>query len=183
MMRQLKLQMHLTLDGFAATTKSGPVNDIYWDEEIRDYCLANLENVDLLLLGHTTAKDFIPYWAGVAEKPEDPQYEIGKRLTEIPKLVFSKKTAKSRWPNATVANDLTVINRLKREKGKAMLVYGGVGFVTCLISEQLIDEYNFLLEPVGLGKGMPIFRKRTDLKLVKTTPFSSGLVVLQYQPK
>jgi dihydrofolate reductase len=184
-MRKLKLQMHISLDGFAATTENGPINDIYWDDEIRNYCIANLENVDLILLGHNTAPDFIPFWAATADKPDDPEYEVGRLLTDIPKLVFSKTATESKWPNTTMASgDLVqTITRLKKQEGKTMLVYGGVSFVASLISAGLIDEYGLLKEPVGLGSGKPIFKQPTSLELVKTILFTSGLVVLQYVPK
>jgi hypothetical protein len=89
-MRKLKLQMN------------GP--DFNWDDEVRSFCIGNLKNVDRILLGRTTAEGFIPYWARVASNPADPEFELGKRLTDIPKIVFSKKLKKPKWDNATCQN-------------------------------------------------------------------------------
>jgi dihydrofolate reductase len=180
-MRKLKLQMHISLDGFVAGINNAPTN-FNWDNELRKHSISNLEHVDAILLGSKTAVNFIPYWASVAEKPENPDYAVGKLITDIPKIVFSQNTTTSNWKNATMANgDLVAeVKKLKTENGNDMMVYGGVDFVSSLISEDLIDEYHLLFEPMALGCGRPIFKQNTNLKLVKTTSFSCGVLVLQY---
>ena len=60
-MRKLKLQFAHIPEGFAPTTNSEPIN--YCDEEFRNFSIANLEQVDCIILGRKTALDFIPYWA------------------------------------------------------------------------------------------------------------------------
>jgi dihydrofolate reductase len=182
-MRKLKLQMHISIDGFVASNDSVPTA-FNWDTELINHSVANLENVDYILIGHKTAVDFIPYWAVVAEKPDAPDYRVGRLLTDIPKVIFSKTVTESKWANAKMASGDLVeeINKLKKEKGNDIMVYGGVEFVSSLVTNQLIDEYHLLVEPIALGSGMPIFKQRTNLKLVKSTPFGSGVVVSQYEP-
>ena len=57
---------------------------------------------------------------------------------------------------------LDEVNRLKNQAGKDILVYGGAGFVSSLIKENLIDEYNFFINPTAIGRGMTIFGKLED---------------------
>ena len=95
-MRKLKLQMQLSLDGFAASTESEPVIS-NWNDELRKYSISNLERVDYILLGSKTALDFIPYWANVAANPNDPDRPLGKLLTDIPKIIFSKRSQRQHW--------------------------------------------------------------------------------------
>ncbi|HXS36216.1 MAG TPA: dihydrofolate reductase family protein [Flavipsychrobacter sp.] len=182
-MSKLKLQMQISLDGFVATTDSKPVIS-NWNDELRKYSITNLERVDYILLGSKTALDFIPFWAGVAANPNDPDRQLGKLLTDIPKIIFSKKITKSTLANAKMENGDLVdeIKKLKKENGNDIIVYGGVDFVSSLISNQLIDEYHLLVRPAALGSGMPIFKQTTNLELIKATPFSGGTVILKYEP-
>jgi dihydrofolate reductase len=49
----------------------------------------------------------------------------------------------------------------------------------------LIDEYQLLVHPIVLGSGKRLFRdgsNTTALRLVETKTFSSGVVLLSYQP-
>jgi dihydrofolate reductase len=115
------------------------------------------------LLGRKTAAlGFIGFWASKAADPKGPDRKIGKLLTDIPKLVFSKKQTESKWANAkTVHGNLAAeIKKLKAEKGKNMLVYGGAGFVSSLIKDHLIDEYHLLYDPRSPGQRYPNFQTR-----------------------
>jgi dihydrofolate reductase len=185
-MRRLKLQMHVSLDGLvAARAQTGP-GYFNWDTELRQYSISNAANVDYILLGRKTAVNFIPHWKAVADNPKDTDFEIGKVITDIPKVVFSKTLQKSEWPNATVSSgDIAEsVNQLKKEPGKDMLVYGGSGFVASLIEHDLIDEYHLLVNPVALGSGSPIFSGLSAplrLTLVTHKAFSSGTVLLHYK--
>ena len=61
-----------------------------WDEEVRQYSIANVANVDCILLGRKTATHFIPHWKSVAANPKDADFEFGTLMTDIPKVVFSR---------------------------------------------------------------------------------------------
>jgi dihydrofolate reductase len=184
-MRRLKLQMQVSIDGMIAAQRGH--THFQWDEEVRQYSIANAANVDCILLGRKTATGFIPHWKSVAANPEDADFGFGTLITDIPKVVFSRTLRKSEWPNATVANGEIVdyVNQLKRQTGKDLLVYGGSSFVASLIDRNLIDEYHLLLNPVVLGSGLTIFRGLADalrLTLVTNRAFSCGTVLLCYEP-
>ncbi len=185
-MRKLKLQVVISLDGFVKGDYGGA--NINWDKEAWKFCIDNLKNVDCILLGRNTAEDFIPHWRGVANNPKDNDYKLGKPLTDIPKIVFSKKLKTSKWDNATIAKGDIVkeIKALKRRKGKDMIVYGGYSFVSSLIQHTLIDEYFLLVNPFAYGSGEPIFnslKNNLQLKFEKCKPFAWGIVLLHYKPK
>ena len=170
-MRKLKLQMN------------GP--DLKWDDSVRNFCIENLKNVDRILLGRTTAEGFIPYWARVAANPKDPEFKLGKRLTDIPKIVFSKKLKKHKWDNAslTKAGIVEEIGKLKKQPGKDIIVYGGYSFVSSLIKNGLIDEYYLLANPLAVGRRQPIFKvlnSDSRAKLKKSEAFACGTVLLCY---
>jgi len=185
-MRMLKLQMQISLDGFVTANKGG--TNFNWDDEVRNYSIENTERVDCIALGRATAKGFIPHWASVAANPRDPDFAFGKRLTDIPKMVFSNTLAELTLPNAKLVKGGAVreINQLKKQVGDDILVYGGSGFVSSLVQHRLIDEYHLLVNPVAIGSGMTIFKNlesKLTLMLVKTTQFSCGTVLLCYRPR
>lgn len=186
-MRKLKLQMQISIDGIvAAATQSGR-GHFNWDEEVRQYSIANTAGVDCLILGRKTAAAFIPHWKSVADNPKDVDFEMGKAITDIPKVIFSRTLQKSEWPNAIVANGEIVdsVNHLKKQPGKDILVYGGTSFVASLIEHNLVDEYHLLVNPIALGSGQKIFSGLPAvlrLNLVTNRAFSCGTVLLCYRP-
>ena len=129
---------------------------------------------------------FVNYWTSVLENPESPEYEFAKKMVDIPKVVFTKTLDESPWANTVLAKDDIVeeVNRLKNQPGKDILVYGGADFVSSLIKENLIDEYNFFINPTAIGRGMTIFgkleNKSSSLKLDHSYSYDCGIVVNTY---
>jgi dihydrofolate reductase len=66
-----------------------------------------------------------------------------------------------------------------------MTLLGSGSIMTQLAEQGLIDEYQFMVDPVVLGAGTPIFKnikQRLNLKLTKTRTFNNGNVLLCYEP-
>lgn len=99
-MRKLKLQMQTSLNGIG--TIEPEARNFKWDDEVRNFCIENLNEVDTIVLGRNTADDFIPYWEKVSKDPDHDDYKLGKLLTDIPKIVFSEKIKSSPWSNVKV---------------------------------------------------------------------------------
>lgn len=187
-MRKLKLQMQTTVDGFVA----GPNGELDWmNFEIEDKPLFELINAlidssDTILMGRKMTEGFVSYWTSVLENPESPEYEFAQKMVDTPKIVFTKTLDESPWANTILAKGDLVeeINRLKNQPGKDILVYGGANFVSSLIRENLIDEYNLFVNPVAIGNGLTIFNRlngNLNLKLVESKAFNCE-IVLRYQP-
>jgi dihydrofolate reductase len=190
-MRKLKLQIHMTIDGFVGNA-NGEMDWVTfnWDDELRNYSVTNLDQVDCILmtLGHNSKMNFIPYWASVAENKSDPNFVLGKKLTDIPKIVFSRTLTISKWANTKMINGDIVeeIIKLKKQKGNDIIVYGGARFASTLIRHRLIDEFHLLINPVAIGSGLSIFKEldsKQNLTLEKARQFDCGIVVLHYEPK
>lgn len=67
-----------------------------------------------------------------------------------------------------------------------MVILGSGSLVSQLAGEGLIDEYQFVVVPVVLGKGRTMFdglKEKLSLKLTKTRAFGNGKVFLCYEPK
>jgi dihydrofolate reductase len=57
--------------------------------------------------------------------------------------------------------------------------------VNTLMQHDLIDEYRLMVFPIVVGSGKRLFRDGIEtkvLRLVDSTMFDSGVVVLSYQP-
>jgi dihydrofolate reductase len=91
------------------------------------------------------------------------------------------------WGQPRVASgDLAVeIARLKEEPGKDIVAHGGAGFARSLVSSGLIDEYQLVVHPVALGRGLPLFSQLPQplaLTLVSTTRFAGGAMAHVLRP-
>jgi dihydrofolate reductase len=76
------------------------------------------------------------------------------------------------------------VRRLKQEPGDGLYV-GGVTLPLALADLGLIDEYEFLVQPVLAGHGPTLLaglRERIQLELVHRREFQSGAVALRYRP-
>ena len=112
--------------------------------------------------------------------------QLAERMNNIPKIVFSRTLADVEWNNTRLIkeNIEQEIEMMKNQTVKNMTILGSGSIVSAFAQRGLIDEYEFIVNPVVLGGGRSIFqgiRNRLHLKLLKTRTFKSGNVLLQYQ--
>ena len=120
-MRKLKLQMQISIDGFVSTGPNDEQKWITWSEEIYPLVLELLDTSDTNIIGRKMAVDYIPYWQDVVKNPAAKMYEIGLRIVNLKKIVFSKTLDKSEWENTELAkgdlaDEIKKIERPKRER-------------------------------------------------------------------
>ncbi len=186
-MRKLKLQVQITIDGFISGVNGEMDWMLFeWSQDLLEYVKELTEPVDTILLGRKLAEGFIPHWENVIKNPNDPEYLGGVKLTKTPKIVFSKTYEKSIWNNTKVATgEITEeVLKIKQQNGNDIIVYGGGSFVSSLITKELIDEIHLFINPVIIGKGMPIFQeisKKQNFKAIQAKHFECGIVVLTYK--
>ena len=179
----------MSIDGYIA----GPNSEMdwlvwNWDDKLKEYVNELTESVDCILLGRKMTEGFISYWSDAMSKPDHPDYAFAKKMIETPKVVFTKTLNKSKWVNTDIATGgLTdEINKLKRQEGKDIVVYGGASFDSSLIKAGLIDEFHLFVNPTAIGNGMTIFKDLNEMQkftLVKSIAFDCGIVLLHYEPK
>lgn len=188
-MRKLKLQVQTSVDGFMATP-TGELNFVEsaWDDALGLYVWGLMEPVDCIVLGRVLAEGFIPYWATVAADADHPEASSGIFFSKTPKVVFSHTLEESVWDQTTLATGdlVTEVNALKQQDGGDIIAYGGAEFVSSLVANDLIDEFHLFVNPVAIGRGLPVFGQleaHKHLTLVQATPFACGIVVLRYEPR
>jgi len=179
--------MQVSLDGFASTGPNDEQKWVTWAlEDIFQPVLDLSNSTDTIIIGRKLAVDYIPFWEDVVTKPGDPMFAFAQRIAASKKIVFTKTLDKSRWANTELAKDdlKEEIKKLKSQDGKDIIVYGGTSFVSALIKQGLIDEFYIFINPVVLGKGESVFSSLESFqqfKLIKSTEFKSGIVLMNYE--
>ena len=185
-MRKLKLQVQISIDGFVG----GPNGELDWmtwdwDDESKNYVDELTKSCDTILLGRKMTDGFVTHWENYMDKPGTEEYPFAKLMVDYPKYVFSKTLGESKWNNTTLERTTDKIDELKKQDGKDIVVYGGADFVSSLIKENRIDEYNLFVNPTAIGKGLRIFgdgEQRLKLELIESRAFDCGIVLNKYIP-
>src|SRR5688572_10767687 len=116
------------------------------------------------------------------------EWEIpfAETIDRAKKCVVSSTLSEVDWNAELVRGDLgDAVQRLKQEPGEGLFV-GGVTLPLALAELGLIDEYEFVVQPVLAGHGPTLLaglRDRIQLELVERHDFRSGAVALRYRPR
>lgn len=186
-MRQLIFQEFISLDGYAADKDNSTkfFESPEYSEQSDAELLSEMNRFDTILLGANTYRMFVEFWPDA-----DPKEQIvADKLNSIPKVVFSKTLKNAPWgkwsPAQVIADDATVaIQKMKTKQGKDMVLWGSISLAQNLMKANLIDEYQFRIVPIILGKGKLLFSQRDELqlKLTKSKNYPSGLLLAHYSP-
>lgn len=180
-MRKLAASIYTTLDGVVDSMEKWHFDA--WNDEMAAVARDHLFASDALLLGRVTYEGFAPVWPTVSG--EDG---FADRMNSLPKYVVTRTLDTLEWNNSTpVTGDIAdEVAKLKRGKGGDILVYGSGTLVNELLAHGLVDDLRIWLHPVVLGSGTKLFSDDSplaQLTLADTTTFSSGVVLLTYQPR
>jgi dihydrofolate reductase len=185
-MRKLISFMHISLDGFVAGPK-GEMNWITVDQEIFDHVGKRIGEGDTALYGRVTYEMMENYWPTAGDKPGASKHDIehSKWYSKVHKVVLSKTMKEEPATNKEVISDNLSerINKIKQQPGKDILVFGSPTATHSLIQQNLIDGYWLFVNPIILGRGIPLFvdiKEKIKLKLLTTRQFSSGVTELNY---
>jgi len=186
-MRNLIFFMHTSLDGFVAGL-NGEMDWIKLDDAMFDFVATMTDQADTALYGRVTYEMMQSYWPKAGEKPNATKHEIEHSTwyNKVSKVVLSKTINDSGLHNTKVISDQLSdnINKLKQQDGKNILIFGSPGATQSLLNEGLIDEFWLFVNPIILGKGMPLFKDitgTTKLKLVESKTFACDVIALHYE--
>ena len=173
-MRKLVESTFMTLDGVISRPQDW--SPPYWDDEHTAYAGKLLDPADALLLGRDTYEGFAAAWPG---RPG----EYADKINSMPKHVASRTLTETTWNASLIEGDVAeAVAALKEQDGGDIIKYGTGELDRALVENQLVDEFHFWVFPVVVGKGDRLFDglDLTSLKLVDTSRFESGIVVLVY---
>ncbi|HEV1996953.1 MAG TPA: dihydrofolate reductase family protein [Candidatus Dormibacteraeota bacterium] len=180
MTRKIVATEFLSLDG--VFEEPGQWSFPFWSEEAGRFKAEELFASDAQLLGRLTYEGFAAAWPSMTDDAG-----FADRMNGMQKYVVTSTLSHPRWNNTAVINGnvAETVAELKTQPGQDILVAGSGQLVRTLMEHHMIDEYRFMVHPVVLGSGKRLFPEgtgKTVLRLVDSMAFSSGVVVLTYQP-
>jgi dihydrofolate reductase len=127
------------------------------------------------------------YWPAAGDKPTATKYDIehSKWYNKVHKVVLSKTIKDAGLTNTKIISDnlSDIINDIKRQAGNDILLFGSPTATHSLIQLNLIDGYWLFVNPIILGRGIPLFadiKDKIKLKLLTTRQFTCGVTELNY---
>lgn len=189
-MRPLLYSINVTLDG--CVHHNAIPTDLALQEEMlratHRHATESIARADGLLFGRVTYQMMEGAWrlATRTASPPDWTEPFARTIDAMQKYVVSSTLERVDWNAQLVRGNLgDAVRKLKRQPGKALLT-GGVKLPLALAELDLIDEYEFVVQPRIAGHGPTPFAglsRYVELKLVDRRELSSGAVALRYAPR
>ena len=189
-MRPVIYSINVTLDG-CVHHNAVPADPERLDQQLRAthrHATATLSKCDALLFGRVTYGMMEGAWRLDARTspPEDWQLPFARTIDAMKKYVVSGTLDRVDWNAELVRGDLgEAVRNLKLRPGGPILT-GGVQLPLALAQLGLIDEYEFMVQPLLAGHGPTLLAglsSYVELKLIDSKELESGAVVLRYTPR
>jgi dihydrofolate reductase len=169
-MRKIVLSVAVSLDGLI----EGPNGEYDWCFMDQDYGLsAFFKRIDTTFMGRKTY-----------EMAQTVNNEDIAGFPKFKEYVFSTTLDKVKEGATLIKDNVKAeVEKIKKEKGKDIWLFGGAALTSSLMNMGLVDELYLAVHPILLGSGKPLFKNmdhRVKLKLQDTKTYSTGLVALTY---
>lgn len=184
--RRLHSFTSISLDGYFADA----AGDMSWahsqDPEWSAFVAGNAGSGGMLVFGRKTYEMMVKFWPTPAAMQMMPEVAAG--MNGMPKVVFSRTLRKAEWNNTTVlsGDPAREMRALKASAGPDMVILGSGSIVTQLAVAGLIDEFQVVTIPLGLGQGQALFggaSRRLAMTLQSSRAFRNGHVLNSYAPR
>lgn len=179
--------MHVSLDGFVAGPK-GEMNWINANEEVFDLAGKATANSDTAMYGRVTYEMMNSYWPTAGNQLGASRHDIEHAdwYNRVTKIVISRSMKDHHIPNTRIVGSHLIdeVLAIKNEPGGDILIFGSPTASKALMAANLIDEYSLMVNPVLLGKGIPLFANisgHVKLKNLEMKKIESGVVFLRYE--
>jgi dihydrofolate reductase len=167
-----------TRDGFAHGGWAAP----YGDEVMGCVMGERMARPGALLLGRRTYEDFASFWPKQTNNPFTPV--LNERLKYVASTTLSEPLP---WTNSKLleGDAAQAVAELKEHGDDDLAVLGSGELIRSLLQHDLIDEYVLTIHPLVLGAGRRLFPDdgtTAKLRLVDSTPTTTGVLIATYQP-
>lgn len=188
-MRNVILHINVSLNGMIENSQK----EIDWhfvDHEFELYINDLLGSIGGMIFGRKAHQVLGEYWPTARNNPNVSAEHLAAAylMNALPKYVISKGEYSSSWENSFILrhNLPEAIKTLKETPGLDLVFFAGANAAQTLSNLGLIDEYRFVINPILIQDGTPLFQQcaaplKLDLCHVRT--FKSGAAVLNYRPE
>src|SRR5262249_36681302 len=133
-----------------------------------------MKTVDALLIGRKTYEVMLA--SGQSSYPGLRNYVFSRSAKKVGQLKKFLAARQKPDKNVEIVNGeaATFVQKLKPQKGKGIVVFGGGKLAQALLEAEVIDEIVLNIQPVLLGSGIPLFypmKQQIDLKLTQFAGF------------
>ena len=168
MSRKIILSVAISLDGMI----EGPNGEYDWCFMDQDYGMKEfLSGIDAILYGRKSYELLVKQFGDKDPNGRKKMYVVSNTLPENSRYTLIRGDVSAQ------------LKSLKAQPGKNIWLFGGAALAASLFEMKLIDHLWLAVHPIILGKGtllFPTLEQRTELKLVSSKVFSTGLVSLNY---
>jgi len=166
-MRKIILFIASSLDGYIAR-EDGTID--WLPENTASGYDDFIKSVDTVIMGKKTYNQVLTFG--------DYPYKDKKSY------VFTRNNEYSKDENAEFVDDADkLVKDILSDSGTNIWLIGGAEIISTFVNLGFVDEINISINPVVLGKGIPLFKnieKEIKLELIKTTDYDA-LVELRYK--
>ena len=186
-MRKLILIVHTSIDGFVAG-KNGEFDGFKPSPENLEFVCSLTDEADAALMGRVSYEMLESGWPHAWEKPGATPSEIkySHWYNAAEKIVISKTLERTNLHNLTIipTHIEEEILKIKKHKGKDILLFGSPTVFQTLADLNVIDEYWIIVYPAIFGKGILLFSHNSipkKMTLLNTKQLSNGEIALHYK--
>jgi dihydrofolate reductase len=181
-MRKVTLGLANSLDNFIAR-KDGGYDGIHWSDEVAEISSKFMKTVDALLIGRKSYEAMLSYGQAFFQGAKNYVFTRSKRKSAaLKKRIATKKVGKG--VDIIEEDAAAFVSKLKKKKGKGIVVFGGGELAKSLFEADLIDEVVLNIHPIILGSGIPLFHEMTrqiDLELLECRVLNGGYLAVSYR--
>ena len=176
-MGKVIISTHITVDGVIGPS---PEDRAILEGEGERYKFDQLLAADAFLLGRKVYEGLASVWPNITDDTG-----FAERVNSIPKYVACRTLEEPlEWNASLIEGELAEsVTSLKAQHRGNLISFGCGEFAYELAKQGLADEIHFWVDPVVWGGGDRAFHGRqVRMRLIATTAFDSGVVLLVYRP-
>ena len=188
--RKITVNMYLTLDGYGEFPEYPGSNIVQDqpDDAWKAMWTSAYDKVDTIIYGRNSYLGHSQFHALSKRRPEDAEFlfDFSRFIESCEMIVLSHNLKDTEWGNTRIVQgDLSeIVNNLKNEPGKDIIVDAGPSLVNEFIRRDLADEYKMVIFPVILGRGhhyWSLMSEQRTLKLLSSKALEYGELYLHYE--